>query len=283
MTISTPRHSPCPGSRRPMIRMRRSSATRRWMAATPRRRSPMAKRSPRKRGQAHLRAQLPARCQPEGVDAHQPGDPALGAPSPQRQVPDRTGPDVQPVHPRLDHLLQPLLQDAVASDPEEDRCLCHPVGTSQVQADASPDQRRERLVRPATPCQSNPLRPLDAMSWQRPNIGSRVIREGHARFWERAEVKFLRATRHERKNSNEYMCSELVESRMGAVAWGRWPTPRFPSHRVGRGSHPPPPPTDRSVRISRTTLFGRWFTALREPAAPDRATAAVVGAVEPAL
>jgi hypothetical protein len=33
------------------------------------------------------------------------------------------------------------------------------------------------------------------MSWQRPNIGSRVTREGHARFWERPGVKFLRATR----------------------------------------------------------------------------------------
>src|SRR6516225_4742545 len=30
---------------------------------------------------------------------------------------------------------------------------------------------------------------------QRPNIGSRVTREGHARFWERPDVKFLRATR----------------------------------------------------------------------------------------
>ena len=30
---------------------------------------------------------------------------------------------------------------------------------------------------------------------QRPNIRSRVTREGHARFWERPEVKFLRATR----------------------------------------------------------------------------------------
>ena len=38
------------------------------------------------------------------------------------------------------------------------------------------------------------LRSLAAMSWQRPNIGSRVTREGHARFWERPEVKFLRAT-----------------------------------------------------------------------------------------
>src|SRR5262249_22639066 len=36
------------------------------------------------------------------------------------------------------------------------------------------------------------------MSWQRPNIGSRVTREGHARFWERPEVKFLRATQHPR-------------------------------------------------------------------------------------
>ena len=44
------------------------------------------------------------------------------------------------VHSRLDHLLQPLLQDAVASDPEEDRCLCHSVGAPQVQADAPSDQ-----------------------------------------------------------------------------------------------------------------------------------------------
>jgi hypothetical protein len=34
------------------------------------------------------------------------------------------------------------------------------------------------------------------MLWQRPNIGSRVNREVHARFWERAEVKLFRATRH---------------------------------------------------------------------------------------
>ena len=34
---------------------------------------------------------------------------------------------------------------------------------------------------------------------QRPNIGSRVTREGHARFWERPEVKFLPATRQTEK------------------------------------------------------------------------------------
>src|SRR3954452_8283800 len=51
------------------------------------------------------------------------------------------------------------------------------------------------------------------------------------------------------------------------------------SHRVGGGSHLPPPPTERSVQISCTTLFGRGFTALREPAAPDRETAVVVGEI----
>src|SRR5262249_46591773 len=144
---------------------------------------------------AHLRAQFPARRQPEGIDAHQPRYPQLGASSSQRQVPDRTGPDVQPVHPRLDHLLQPLLQDAVASDPAADRCLCPPVATPQRPADAPPAERCARLVRPDTSGQPNTLCSLDAMSWQRPNIGSRVTREGHARFWERPEVKFLRATR----------------------------------------------------------------------------------------
>ena len=151
-------------------------------------------------GQTYLRAQFPTRRQPEGVDAHQPRDSKLGATSPHRQVPERTGADVQSVHPRLDHLLQPLLQDAAASDPETDRCLCHPVGTSQVQADAPPDQRSKRLVRAAPPCQPNTLCSLVVMSWQRPNIGSRVTREGHARFWERPEVKFLRATRQSLPN-----------------------------------------------------------------------------------
>jgi RNA-directed DNA polymerase len=48
---------------------------------------------------------------------------------------------------------------------------------------------------------SNALRSLAAMSWQRPNIGSRMNREVHVRFWERPGVKLLRATRHDRQNS----------------------------------------------------------------------------------
>src|SRR5882762_5804909 len=34
-----------------------------------------------------------------------------------------------------------------------------------------------------------------------------------------------------------------------------------PEHRVAGGGRPPPAPTERGVRISRTTLFGSWFTA----------------------
>ena len=97
------------------------------------------------------------------------------------QVPAGAGRDVQPVHSRLDQLFQQLLQDAVASDPEEDRCLCHSMGAPQVQADAPSDQGGTRLARPATSGEPPALRPLASMSWQRPNIGSRVNREVHAR------------------------------------------------------------------------------------------------------
>ena len=43
-----------------------------------------------------------------------------------------------------------------------------------------------------------------------------------------------------------------------AVAVGTQVTPR---HRVAGGGRPTPAPTERSVQIFRTTLFGRWFTA----------------------
>jgi hypothetical protein len=36
-----------------------------------------------------------------------------------------------------------------------------------------------------------------------------------------------------------------------------------PQDRVTGGSCPPPVPTERSVRISRSTLFRNWFTAQR--------------------
>jgi hypothetical protein len=61
------------------------------------------------------------------------------------------------------------------------------------------DQRREGLVRSAAPRESSTLCPLAAMPWQRPNIGSRMNREVHVRFWERPRVKVPRATRQKRR------------------------------------------------------------------------------------
>src|SRR4029434_10892268 len=87
------------------------------------------------------------------------------------------------------------LQDADASNPETDRCLCHSMGTPQVQADAPSNQGRAGLVWLTSSCEPASLCALGAMPWPRLNIGSRVTREGHARFWERLGVQFPWATR----------------------------------------------------------------------------------------
>jgi RNA-directed DNA polymerase len=68
-------------------------------------------------------ARLHARGKSESAEGHQSDDPALDSSSSQRQVPAGSGQGVQSVHSRLDQLLRALLSDAVASDPEEDRCL----------------------------------------------------------------------------------------------------------------------------------------------------------------
>ena len=57
-----------------------------------------------------------------------------------------------------------------------------------------------------------------------------------------------------------------------------------PEHRVVGGGCPPPTPTERSVRISRTTLFGESFTAQRMPLAAgifpnEAAITRLVGAI----
>jgi Putative polyhydroxyalkanoic acid system protein (PHA_gran_rgn) len=58
---------------------------------------------------------------------------------------------------------------------------------------------------------------LAAMLWQRPTIGSRVNREVHARFWERAEVKFLRATRHLFTVQDETWTGDHLQFRLTAL------------------------------------------------------------------
>src|SRR5262245_19480812 len=66
-------------------------------------------------------------------------------------------------------------------------------------------ERRGCVVRPWPLANWKQEEPVDEAKpfKQRSNIGSRVTREGHARFWERPEVKFLRATRQRRRS---YIC-----------------------------------------------------------------------------
>ena len=166
---------------------------------SPQRKPPLSPQPPPPdRPGRHQDLAIAPRGQSEGAHAHRAGHPQLDTASAQRQIPGRTSRDVQFENSRLDHLLQPLLSDAIASDPHQDRRLCHSVGPPQIQADGAPTQRRERLARPAAPDEAETLRPLATMSWQRPNIGSRVNREVHARFWEQPEAQFLRLTRLDR-------------------------------------------------------------------------------------
>jgi hypothetical protein len=59
--------------------------------------------------------------------------------------------------------------------------------------------------------------------------------------------------------------SELVESRMGAVAWGPWPSPRFPSPlisrvegwRAGVARGPDPHHVSRPLHVARNVRISR--------------------------
>src|SRR3954451_15291824 len=62
---------------------------------------------------------LPA-SQPEGSEGNPSGGPRWVVANSERQGVGRPGPDVQPVYPRLDQLLQSLLQDGVVSGTSPD-------------------------------------------------------------------------------------------------------------------------------------------------------------------
>src|SRR5215468_6797345 len=74
-------------------------------------------------------------------------------------------------------------------------------------------ERRGCVVRPWLLANWRQEEPVDEAKpfRQRPNIGSRVTREGHARFWERPEVNFLRATRHGRRFGTRARASALPQ------------------------------------------------------------------------
>ena len=66
----------------------------------------------------HFRPRLHTRRQPESVKGHRPGNSAVVASSSQRQILGGPRREIQSRHSRLDRLLQQLLQDAIASDPQ---------------------------------------------------------------------------------------------------------------------------------------------------------------------
>ena len=71
---------------------------------------------------------------------------------------------------------------AVEIDSAAYRWLPSPLGAPEVQAPARTTQRHTRLVGSGSPCQSKPLCSLAVRECRRPNTGSRVYREVHARF-----------------------------------------------------------------------------------------------------
>src|SRR6516164_4267917 len=112
-----------------------------------------------------------------------------------RQIPGGSGADVPTVHSRLDQLLQSLLQVGTDPDSASYRCFPDPLGPRQVQAVAPAAQRCKRLASAGRPSHSSSLRSLALSACEWPNIGSRMTREGHVRFWERVGVRSPRATR----------------------------------------------------------------------------------------
>src|ERR1700730_14058368 len=113
-------------------------------------------------------------------------------------------------------------------------------------------QLRDRAISTTSmgdPSKRHPVCPL----WVLPDLGAH---DRDVRFTPMSRRRWLGRLRPKK-----------VESRMGAVAGGQRPSPRFPSHRGTGAGSPPPVPTERGVRLYRTTLFGSWFTALQAPAA----------------
>jgi hypothetical protein len=83
---------------------------------------------------------------------------------------------------------------------------------------------------------------LVILLWQRLSIGSRVTREGHARFWERPGVKVLRATRHEFACRNAHQdgrtSSDSRQNRRSAANWRSGPMLSKKGSRGWRGLRP---------------------------------------------
>src|SRR6516164_8312084 len=99
------------------------------------------------------------------------------------------------MHSWLDQLLRPLLQISSLLHTEADRRPSDTLGSTQVQTPTATTEARANMVGWRGQTHAVALPPLAASVCKRPDAGSRMSREAHVRFWERAVVKFRRATR----------------------------------------------------------------------------------------
>src|SRR6516225_7194685 len=99
------------------------------------------------------------------------------------------------MHSWLDQLLRPLLQISSLLHIEADRRPSDTLGSTQVQTPTATTEARENMVGWRGQTHAVALPPLAASVCKRPDAGSRMSREAHVRFCERAVVKFRRATR----------------------------------------------------------------------------------------
>src|SRR6516162_4254595 len=108
------------------------------------------------------------------------------------------------MHSWLDQLLRPLLQISSLLHIEADRRPSDTLGSTQVQTPTATTEARANMVGWRGQTHAVALPPLAASVCKRPDAGSRMSREAHVRFWERAVVKFRRATRLERRGSRRW-------------------------------------------------------------------------------
>src|SRR3954467_10347165 len=112
-----------------------------------------------------VRGILSSGGRPKGTEGDPSDDPGMDVANPERQGARRFGADVQPVYPRLDQLLQPLLQVGAVSDVASDRRLSHPMGTTQVQTPEAAAEGRTRLAGTGGPNIAGHVCSLAASVW----------------------------------------------------------------------------------------------------------------------
>src|SRR5690349_23740491 len=99
------------------------------------------------------------------------------------------------MHSWLDQLLRPLLQISSLLHIEADRRPSVTLGSTQVQTATATTEARANMAGRRGQTHAGALPPLASSVCKRPDAGSRMSREAHVRFCERAVVKFHRATR----------------------------------------------------------------------------------------